>query len=176
MKLNIAKIQPGENILEFSTEEAWILELTTRVSARGYEFLSPLSVNLRVTKLEPDYFMRGRLNCSVAQECARCAEVFAMPVDHPFETTFTQSINLKRKPRTLPPETEELDINFFEGHEIDLIPVIEEQFFLAIPFQSICSSDCRGICQKCGANKNSDPCDCKPGVKNPFATLREYQI
>lgn len=178
MKLNTSQISPGENLLAFSSpKDAWLTALMARVSERGYEFKSPLYVELSLTKLEPDYYMKGILKCSITRECARCAEVFTMPLTQRFEIAFTQSNSRRIRSKLDAADTDELDINFFEGHEIDLSPVIEEQFFLAIPFQSICKADCKGICQKCGINRSHKDCGCVPEIAlHPFETLKGFQL
>jgi uncharacterized protein len=38
--------------------------------------------------------------------------------------------------------------------------MVTEQLYLGLPLKPICSPDCRGLCPSCGANRNTDPCDC----------------
>ncbi len=47
-----------------------------------------------------------------------------------------------------------------------------ELISLALPLQPLCSEDCRGLCPRCGADRNRVECDCeelKP--PSPFAVL-----
>lgn len=179
MKLNTKHISPGESKLDFSSSrDGWMQNLVTKVKSRDYCLKAPISVSLSVTKVEPDFFMRGNLQSAIVQPCARCAENFTLALNHRFDIAFSQ-INSRQLQSTIKQsgEIDELDINFFDGHEIDLAPVIEEQFFLAIPFQSICKPDCKGICQACGANQNTAPCECRTTVSpGPFSILNRYQI
>ncbi len=171
MKLNTSQVFPGENALQFSSQkDGWVQNLVTRVSASGYEFTAPLALDLRLTKLEPDFYLKGTLGCHVIQPCARCAESFELKINHRFEIAFSKLNSRRGKSRfenntgstsESTAEMNEVDINFIEGNEIDLSPVIEEQFFLAIPFQSVCQESCKGMCQRCGANLNKGRCDCK---------------
>ena len=179
MKLNTKHISPGESKLEFSSScDGWMRNLAAEVQSRDYCLKAPISVSFSVTKVEPDFFMRGNLQSAIVQPCARCAENFTLVLNHRFEIAFSQ-LNSRHLRSTVKRsgEIDELDINFFDGHEIDLAPVIEEQFFLAIPFQSVCNPDCKGICQACGANQNTAPCECSamvsPGL---FSILDRYRI
>ena len=44
---------------------------------------------------------------------------------------------------------------------------------LEAPFAPLHDDDCAGICPECGADLNTEPCDCasKPDPDNPFAAL-----
>jgi uncharacterized protein len=37
---------------------------------------------------------------------------------------------------------------------------LREQFTLAVPMKRLCREDCRGLCLKCGANRNREDCGC----------------
>ena len=45
--------------------------------------------------------------------------------------------------------------------EIDIRTEIRDALLLAVPMKLLCSEDCKGICQYCGANLNSEKCLCK---------------
>jgi uncharacterized protein len=43
-----------------------------------------------------------------------------------------------------------------------------------VPMKVICSTECRGLCPVCGANRNVTHCACAPPqLDSPFASLRE---
>ncbi|NLB55997.1 MAG: DUF177 domain-containing protein [Lentisphaerae bacterium] len=44
---------------------------------------------------------------------------------------------------------------------IDLTEDIREEIILTLPFVSLCSSDCKGICSHCGTNLNKAKCKCQ---------------
>jgi len=43
---------------------------------------------------------------------------------------------------------------------IDLNPDIREEIILDYPIKLLCSSDCKGLCVKCGRNLNEGGCNC----------------
>ena len=180
MKLNTSQIGGGETRLIFSSpSDSWLNKLLDRFSERGYQVHAPLIVNMLLTKVEPDFFLKGDLTCKVEQECSRCAEKFDLDIKHRFEIIFSEVNGRKtrqdRENKLTPSDAQgirEFDINFFEGHEIELSPVIEEQFYLAIPFQSFCRENCLGICQRCGVNRNVTECGCSVSDRiGPFSVL-----
>jgi len=43
---------------------------------------------------------------------------------------------------------------------IDLNPEIREEVILEYPIKFLCDSNCKGLCVKCGKNKNEGGCNC----------------
>jgi uncharacterized protein len=178
MKLSISTLNEGENALEFnSIRDSWLKNLISRIEREGgFHFETPLGLDLRLTKLEPDYYLRGKMNYCIAVPCARCAESFKMPVDQAFELALSHVKSAEAGSEKISEESEELDINFFSGNEIDLEPMVEEQFQLSLPYKALCSNNCRGVCQKCGKNLNQGNCDCKSDSEtNPFSILKQIK-
>jgi len=177
MKLQISQMVEGENPFHFeSDKDGWVKDVLHHVEKQGYHVQGNLTLDLNITKLEPDYYMRGRLSFKVSQICSRCAEAFPLPLNFPFEMGFVHAANVKSQESAASEESEELDVNFFEGNEIDLSPIVEEQFFLSIPYQALCKPDCNGICQQCGQNLNFSQCNCKKEIaENPFSVLQRLK-
>ncbi|GEM_PF-464422 len=53
--------------------------------------------------------------------------------------------------------------HFFETgskSEIDLTPELREDILITFPQNFVCSSDCKGLCPLCGANRNVKSCRC----------------
>lgn len=180
MKLIISQLKEGDNAFHFvSDRDSWMKDVKAHIESRGYQFDSSLEVELSLTKLEPDYYLRGQLRSRVQQTCARCAESFPLSLASPFEVAFAHVSSDRRGAKTaqMADESEEFDVNFFEGNEIDLSPVVEEQFFLSLPYQALCKSDCKGICQQCGKNLNQSACPCKLTERvTPFSALQKYKL
>jgi uncharacterized protein len=38
---------------------------------------------------------------------------------------------------------------------------------LSLPVRTLCKPDCMGLCPRCGANRNSQPCQCDVGPSDP---------
>jgi uncharacterized metal-binding protein YceD (DUF177 family) len=179
MKLGLAQLKTGENPLRYSSkEEAWVRELAASVAKEGTKVLGELEIDLTLTNLEPDFFLTGAVRFSAEQVCGRCAESFPLPIIQPIALglAHVKSAGRGESEDKLSDDSEELDIHYFEGNELDLAPLISEAIFLSIPFAPICRPDCKGICQNCGSNLNMKACSCQ-NVKPPgvFSRLSEYQ-
>jgi uncharacterized protein len=46
------------------------------------------------------------------------------------------------------------------GDELDLEPLARDAVLLELPLAPLCAEDCRGLCPTCGANRNTDQCEC----------------
>lgn len=178
MKLLVTQLAEGENAFRFSSEkDGWLADVVTHVRAKGYDVKSNLDVDANLTKLEPDYYLRGQMRFEIEQTCARCAENFVLPIRHAFEVALAHVSTAKVSRDALSEESEELDVNFFEGPEIDLGPIVQEQFFLSLPYQSLCRPGCRGVCQRCGKNLNGGECGCsKASPLSPFSVLQDLKV
>lgn len=130
--------------------------------------IEPLDVKAQVVKLDPhlievdaDQSTRATFNCS------RCLGEYEAPVTAHWEEQFTDVEHRAQ-------ETEEQEIHFVEGNVVDLTPFIREALILNIPFAPVCREDCKGLCPKCGTNKNQAVCDCVTESIDPrLAKLQE---
>jgi uncharacterized protein len=177
MKVGLAQIKTGENAFHFSTEQdAWLRELAERLAKTGAVIPGSIDVDLQLTKLEPDYYLRGHLKFEVDQTCARCAETFSLPILHKVELGMAH-VGTAAVEGVLSEESEELDINYFEGTDLDFGPIIEEQVLLSLPYRAMCQEDCKGICQNCGADLNKGSCRCpKVNPVHAFAGLSQLKL
>lgn len=46
------------------------------------------------------------------------------------------------------------------GDQIDLAPAVREYVMIDLPDGPLCRPDCAGICPSCGADRNTEPCQC----------------
>ncbi len=70
-----------------------------------------------------------------------------------------------------------MESNFFEGGEIHLSEVACEQIFLEIPYQPLCSENCKGLCPQCGQDRNLSPCGCnQEDWEAGFSVLRKLKL
>jgi uncharacterized protein len=71
---------------------------------------------------------------------------------------------------------DELDAGWYRGSEIDLTRFLREVVALALPVQPLCREDCRGLCPRCGADRNLERCACaEVKASSPFAVLRRLK-
>ena len=62
------------------------------------------------------------------------------------------------------PETE---IGYYQEDSLALEDVLREQVLLSLPVRTLCKPDCKGLCPRCGENRNSQACNCDEGPSDP---------
>ena len=62
------------------------------------------------------------------------------------------------------PETE---IGYYLKDSLLLEDVLREQVLLSLPVRTLCKPDCKGLCPRCGENRNSTACTCDVGPSDP---------
>lgn len=149
--------------------------ITLGKSPKSFEFsLSPEEIGLdgEDAKLKNTVNIRGKLTKHIAQtdvegeirakieiECSRCLQEIEQKVEFGFEAVFVTAENYtSAKEAEL--TAEDLDVSIIEGNEIDLKELVREQILLNLPEQVFCTEDCKGLCPKCGANRNLIDCYC----------------
>lgn len=99
------------------------------------------------------YYVKGKMEADVDFVCARCLTPFREHMTIPFAETFAT-------PDSEVEYDEESDIHTVEGDEIELDPILQEDFLLALPIIPLCEEDCKGLCPTCGVNWNEQSCSC----------------
>ena len=68
---------------------------------------------------------------------------------------------------------EELEWDVYNQSSLNLAELIEEQVLISIPEKKLCSTSCKGLCQRCGVNLNTQSCLCNEEIEDhPFAVLK----
>jgi uncharacterized protein len=113
-----------------------------------------------------DIRLKGRFSGNFQVPCARCVEPVSIPLAADFDLIFrpvaADSEALERS--ITAPETE---IGYYQKDSLLLEDVLREQVLLSLPVRTLCKPDCKGLCQRCGANRNSQPCSCEEGPSDP---------
>jgi len=58
-------------------------------------------------------------------------------------------------------DQDDLGVLMLDGEHLDTEPLIQEQVVLEIPMKPLCASDCKGLCPRCGADRNRTPVGCE---------------
>ena len=129
-----------------------------------------LAADLFVQPQDKGCFVRGALAGSVSTSCDRCAEQFDLDLAHEFEVfEELESDDAEAEPGLLRDAGGSL--------ELDVASLLWEQFVLSLPARAACHPECRGLCAKCGANLNVDPCSCESDEGDPrLAALRNLKV
>lgn len=97
----------------------------------------PLKVDLVVSLERGEFAVKGSVCGEWEIACVRCNAPSRRPYGATVEASF-------------PPTETALDA----GEEV------RQALVLAVPMRVTCSPDCKGLCVRCGANKNLRSCEC----------------
>jgi len=125
-----------------------------------YRLLEPVRIVVDVIKHgEGEVYVSGALSAKIEAECARCIKHIALPIHSDFHLEYLPaSGDVSSGELALSPEA--MDLNYYEGDEIDLDREMIGQCSLAIPMHALCRKDCRGLCPHCGEDLNKVNCQC----------------
>jgi len=154
------KIEPGSRVLE---------GLPVTLNA-------PLESSITIVAGEDRINLSGDLKGSIDRECDRCLTPVKVGLDLKFKATFLIS-----KPEDEASERElgpnDLESSFLETDVLYIEDVLAEQLTLEFSSTFLCSEDCRGLCQKCGANLNESDCACAVEQHDPrWEGLKDLKI
>ena len=62
---------------------------------------------------------------------------------------------------------EDLSDDIAEFNVIDLTEVVREQILLQLPEKELCDKECKGLCPKCGSDRNLIDCNCEDEELDP---------
>jgi len=97
--------------------------------------------------------------------CARCLK----PLEIHFESSTERSIAVEG---TLQEEND--DYLLIKDSVLSLDEAVEDLLIYELPQKSLCSEDCKGLCQKCGKDLNDGDCSCPKKEPDPrLAVLGE---
>lgn len=143
MIIELARLKEGGEQVE-GEEPGEILDLEP---GAGVQVVSPLRYRLLLELLPGELVVRGALSCRIAFSCSRCAKRGEIEVRVPDFTSVREYREL--------------------SEAIDLTEDMREYTILGFPNYPVCSSGCKGLCPRCGADLNEQTCSCRAPEDNP---------
>ncbi len=127
-----------------------------------FTFDGPVHVRLRASAAgSGEVVVRGEVEARLAQECRRCLE--------PVVGTLAQEITLVFLSSDTPGIAEDGETRVFDARAsmLDLSEPLREEMVLAFDPYVVCDQECRGLCPRCGANRNTEECGCSRDEPDP---------
>jgi uncharacterized protein len=148
LKIRVHEIQDQRSLEESGEIPAAALPLDTPDRP---ELVAPARVHIYAGADKEWVWAHGTVNARVKQTCARCLKSF--------ESNLRSTLEMKI------PATE----TFLEVDD-----EVRQSLLLALPPQPLCRPECRGLCPKCGNNRNTNPCTCSADTgPSPFDELKK---
>ena len=128
------------------TETSFFFEYPAdiKVELPEAELLTPVTLDGEVFLTgENQAEVEGEITFTLKGECTRCLKT----VEKTFVIEFSESFGTS-------------DGYSVVSGKIDLSKTVEDIIIMNTPVTFLCKDDCKGLCQKCGANLNDGECKC----------------
>jgi uncharacterized protein len=113
-----------------------------------------------------DMRLRGRFAGTFQVPCARCVEPVEIPLEAEFDLIF-RPVGADSDAPERAITAQETEIGYYLKDSLALEDVLREQVLLSLPAKTLCKPDCKGLCPRCGENRNSQVCSCDVGPSDP---------
>jgi len=131
----------------------------------------PVEVSLRASLAGTgEVVVRGDIATSLMQTCRRCLEQVQGKLSAELTMVFV--------PSDLPGAEDDGDVRVFDAGApvLDLSVPVREEVNLTIDPYVVCDPECKGLCPRCGVNRNDDSCECTEDGADPrWDALRALQ-
>ena len=184
MNLLIDRLSEEGRDESWSADRAWCDAHLGLHEAQGDAAVPGFDVKMSARMLGQDLLLEGLIEGRSEHTCGSCLARYGAPIREPFRLV------LEPAGGRIPAEpegaealasdglclTDELETGWFRGPEIKLDRFLAEVLLLALPVQSLCRADCKGLCPGCGVDRNEQTCDCSEArPKSPFAALEKLR-
>jgi uncharacterized protein len=174
LKINVFLIPEEGQHFVFSEDNSWFKSCFKDIESPDFT-LDKVDVDCLITKTSGTVFVKGSFTAQINICCSRCLENAKLSIGADFAYTLVPVKAESREDVEL--NQEELDISYYQGDFIDLGHIICEQIILQVPIKALCSEECKGLCQRCGANLNNSSCNCHlNSVDSRMAVLKNFTI
>jgi uncharacterized protein len=118
--------------------------------APDVELAGPLNGRLRFQRTNRGILVNGDLEAPVRRTCARCLEAFVEPARVRVSEEYVPAFDPETGASVERDASDDAVRLIDEHNEIDLTPVLHEEFALTEPMHPLCRPDCPGLCAECG--------------------------
>lgn len=152
----LAALKEGANPirLEGSGEEAGITQSEAELDG-------PIVVEGVFFRAEAHVEVQAHVRAVALLACDRCVT----PVHQPIEASL-RLLSEKRGERDhrtdAESRAEDSGLLYHDGRTLDLQEEVRDVVLLELPWHPLCSPDCKGLCPRCGKNRNEGDCGCPP--------------
>lgn len=127
----------------------YVISLESLKQYESYPFISPIAINGTLVNRAGVVVLDYSVKFTMKLNCDRCLSEFDREYSYTFHHLLVRSTNHD-------------DDQYIECPEstLDLDELAISDILLQLPSKILCSEDCKGLCFKCGNNKNVSDCSC----------------
>jgi uncharacterized protein len=111
----------------------------------------------RISRTSQGLLVQVKMRAFTEVECVRCLSKFSQKLNIDFTDLYAFSPDSVTDSGLLLPDT----------GKIDLEPILREEMFLAMPINTVCSPECKGLCPICGNDLNKSTCSHEEALTDP---------
>ena len=127
------------------------------------EFTEPPKAWGKVTNTAGALTLTGTLCAPMLCTCDRCGREFESCKEMELSVPLAADLEDEENPDIFP----------LDGDCVDLDEVLMTCLVLDMETKFLCREDCKGLCERCGANLNDGPCSCGKKVDPRMAVLEQ---
>jgi uncharacterized protein len=167
--------------LDLTEEPGKLVKLAEEGEGAGwldFSILTPLEAHLDITKTDEGVFVGGTMRAELGLRCSRCLKDFTHELKARFSLYYSTRFEEFEKGGDKELKVADMEVNLLAGGELETTELILAQLSMEVPTQPLCSAECKGLCQMCGADLNVVGCDCKTEerVDSRFASLKGFKV
>jgi len=121
----------------------------------GIDAVGDMEANLHISQTGESYFVTGKTSGTVRLECGRCLKEYEYPLEVKLGATF-----LPVGEGGVGDEIIDVDSYVYENDKLEVSTLIRDNMIFAIPLKQLCKEECKGLCPKCGIDRNESSCEC----------------
>jgi uncharacterized protein len=151
-------LQEGENTWE---AEATAAELGLR--PESVVLTTKVSLRARIYRADQRIEVQGGLEADCELTCDRCLDSIRRHLEAPVRM-YAERRDPRDRRGAKEVREDDLGIVYHDGRLIDLTDEARQLLLLEVPWHVLCREDCKGLCPRCGVNRNEQPCACSGGT------------
>lgn len=130
-----------------------------------------------LTKRGETFYLYGKYSISIRTTCDLCLQPVTFQLNNEIDLCLMAAEDRMEPDGDTEFSVHEPNIDYFEGQSIHISLYFEDQLLLDMPLTIKCQDECKGICQTCGVNKNTEVCQCsEESASSPFAALKDLKL
>jgi uncharacterized protein len=115
-----------------------------------------VEVDAILDKTARQLYLKADVRTAGMFQCDRCLEEF----NQPLSTKYTMFYVFDEQESSRYP-ADEVQVIGVDTPSIDLAEDVRQVVLLSVPLKLLCKEECKGLCPRCGKNRNAEPCDCR---------------
>jgi uncharacterized protein len=117
----------------------------------------PIEGELLLENVVEGIFVSGEVGGRMRLQCARCLTTF----DRAFSVEVGDLFSANADP------ADDDTYPIAAPDSLDPEPMVRDAVLLSMPFSPLCRPDCKGLCERCGGDRNVGECSCRESSVDP---------